>query len=254
MDDELTIVAKAEENNLARSIDRLGDTTSLLQDFSDAHAKLVDLLESTTPTNPDVLEVTAMLLMAVRYQLVIGALALLRGHGTDAMQDLRRAVELAAFAYRIHTVPSLKDVWMKADTDPESFAKYRQEFKAQKLFPKEHELLNGLYKRYRHGSGAMHSSIASLAHRARVEVKGGRVIVSQDYFELSEDDESEPARGFLFMIDAHYGILRLFTEVFTAQLAPVREQWDVRMTALSAKLDIHKARWAPKILAKRAAK
>jgi len=243
--DELTEVAQAEEDNRRVSIKRLGDTISLAQDFFDAHSKLMDLLGETKASSAEALEVTAVLLLAVRYQLVIGALAVLRAQHTDAMQTLRRAVELAAFAHRMHAHPELRDVWMRAENDDETFRRYRKEFKAELLFPKDDALLQGLYDRYRRGSGALHSSVASLSHRLTIGMEGERRVVVHNYFEFTEGDAAEPARTFLYLIDTHLGILRLFTKILGAQLEPVKDQWTLRMNALSAKLNLHVQRWAP---------
>jgi len=249
--DELTEVSTAEENNRQRSMQVLGDTVSLVQDLCDAHSKLVDLVEAAPASDIKVGTIAGSLFMGVRYELVTGALSLLRGHITDSMQILRRAVEMAAFAYRIHADPTLADLWIKGENDEQSFKRYRKKFSAKKLFPKEHPILSALYERYSHCSKAVHSSLASLARRSSIEETDDKVLVNHDYFELKEEDKSEPARAFLFMIDAHYGILRLFTEVFEKQLAPSRNQWDIRMTSVAAKLEGNKLRWKPIILADR---
>src|SRR6266550_1651816 len=189
--DELTEVVQGEENNRLVSIQRLGDTVSLAQDFFDAHSKLIDLLAETKAPSADALEVNAVLLLAVRYQLAVGALAVLRAHRTDAMQTLRRAVELAAFAYRMHASPELRDVWIVAENDDETFKRYEREFRTKHLFPKDDALLHGLYDRYRMGSGALHSSVTSLSHRTTIETEGDRRVVGQNYFEFTEADKAE---------------------------------------------------------------
>jgi hypothetical protein len=245
MVDELTDVSEAEERNRLVSVQRLGDTLTLAQDLFDAHAKLGELLGSTVIEDGEWMEVVSALVLGVRYQLVIGALAVLRAHPTEASQSIRRAAEMAAVAHRISLSPELRDLWVRYDRDDATFKRYRREFRAELLFPETDPLLRKLYDRYDRGSKVLHSSITSLARRVAVETTDDWRSVRVNYFEFAQDDKGEPQRSFLYLVDSHYGILQVFTRIFEAQLGDLKGQWELQMNSIADKYRVHLHHWAP---------
>ena len=191
------------------------------------------------------MEVVSALVLGVRYQLVIGVLAVLRAHPTDANQSIRRAVEMAAVARRITGSPERRDLWVRYDRDRATFKEYRREFRTELLFPKTDPLLLKLYDRYDRGSKDFHGSITSLARRVAVETNEDWQVVRVHYFEFAKDDKGEPQRSFFYLVDSHYGILQLFTRIFEAQLGSLKNQWDLRMNAIAGKYQVHLQQWAP---------
>ena len=59
---------------------------------------------------------------------------------------------------------------------------------------------------------------------------------------------SEPARTFFWVVDTHFGILKLFEEVFADAIARDRAAWAVQHDGVDARLGVHKLRWKDIIL------
>lgn len=75
----------------------LGDTKHLVDDLSDLYESIFALIGSTNLQLNDLQSVAFMhCLQALRYELLMGCLTLLRGHVTDSSKDTRRAIEIVA--------------------------------------------------------------------------------------------------------------------------------------------------------------
>jgi hypothetical protein len=236
---------EAEENNYTASLERLGETASLAEDFIDAYEAVGRLLRQTKDP-PDHLYVVSVLLLAARYQLERAALDVLRARITDAFQATRRAAELAAFAAKIHRHPHLSEVWLRAAKGETDYEKYRKKFSSD-LFPVDDALLNRLGSRYDHGSKQFHGSPFSVGGRASVQAREGSVDFEFRTFEIDNEDDAEPASSFLWVLDTHFGILKVFLRILEAQLGQTIAGWKVRETALEAKLEAHRRKWEPVI-------
>lgn len=134
-------------------------------------------------------------------------------------------------------------VWLCAGRDDAAYKMYRKKFRTETLFPKDHPLLQELWNRYDYCSKLSHPSIYSICKHIKVEATDNEVNIRFNYFELENKDPSEPIRTFLWTIDTHFGIIRVFEEVLHDVLAQDRMKWEIRRNAVDAKLGIHKMKW-----------
>lgn len=180
--------------------------------------------------------------------MTVGALAALRGHLTDSFRHSRMAIEQAAFAARVKRHPHLAMVWLKAGESDAAYKEYREKFSAGKLFPDDHALLRELGERCDDSSKQSHPSVYALAGQSKATNSEAGFSLDFNYFQLKAEDPSEPPRTFLWIVDTHFGILRLFEEVLADAIAHDKASWDVRRNGVDAKLAVHKERWKKVIL------
>jgi hypothetical protein len=237
----------AEECNYTASLSRLGQTATLIDDFSDAYRTLNDLLRQSQDP-PEHLLAVSILLLSTEYQLEKACLECVRGHLTDSVQITRRAIESAAFAARIARHPHLAPLWFRASTDDGSYDEYKDKFSPKKIFPKDDELLAKLEDRWDHASRVSHSSAYSVARRSSIHLGEGSLEFGFKVFETDDEDRSEPARTLLYILDTHLGILRVFEKVLREQLGDLFKSWEVRRNGLDAKLAAYKELWRDVIL------
>lgn len=69
----------------------------------------------------------------MRYQFVLGSLALYRAHVSDSASYARKAIELAAFCIEIFKTAESADRWLKHATSKSAMDKYLSRFPAYKL-------------------------------------------------------------------------------------------------------------------------
>jgi hypothetical protein len=186
--------------------------------------------------------------LAARYQFKRAGIDCVRCRLTDCKQATRRAIELAAFAHRIHRHPHLAEVWADASKDDNAYDRYRKKFSGKALFPADHETLQTLSKSYDYCSKHFHGSPFSVGARTTIELGEGGLEFRFREFECSDQDKSEPAATFLWLIDTHLQILDVFAEVFEAQLGDLMRSWRVRATSLRGKLEEHVVKWRDAIV------
>lgn len=241
--EEIDLLRQAEETNYAASRERLRDTAELTQETVNVYQVLFDLVGSSGIKPRDEIVAGGMFLGACRYQLVVGSLMALRGHGNDSHFFTRRAVELCAFAYRIKNDPQLAMDWLQAWRDAASYKQFRKDFSTKELFPTSHPLLNNLYKRYDLSSKLVHSSIYGFGRNIQTTVQSGWWQITFSYCELNDQDLSEPAGTLLYIVDTHFGILRVFEEVLADVIIHNKDAWQNARNALDSKLGYQKAKW-----------
>jgi hypothetical protein len=245
---ELDDIREAEEANYRVSLKLLGDSVSLVQDLVDLYKLIAEIASKSKLAARDEFLTGLHFLLAARYHLTIGALAALRGHLTDSLRSCRMGIELAAFAFRIKRQPELALVWLNAVDSDDAYARYNRIFSGQKLFPDDHDLLKQMSPRFDSTSKLSHPSIYSMAEHTKIEKKETVVDVRFHYFTVKREDPSEPTRTFLFTVDTHFGILRIFEEVLAEALEADRQRWDLNRNAVDGKLAVHKDRWKRVIL------
>jgi len=240
---EIEEIRESEEHNYQTSKKLLGDTFSLADDVLDLYRVLADIA-STSPLVVRDEHVTALhFLTASQYQLTMSVLAALRGHIMDALRDTRLAIELCAFAARVKRNPGLALVWLNAGTADDAYEAYRKQFKTSNLFPRGQRQLRDLGERYDSAAKLSHPSIYKMAGHTRFTRTATALNIEFHYFQVRRDDPSEPARTFLWVIDTHFKILRVFEDTIAKTIAHDRARWDLRTTTIDAKLDGHKERW-----------
>lgn len=243
----LTRMREAEENNFQTSLERLGDTASLVEDLLAGYEALFRLLRETEDP-PEHLFSVSLLFLSCAYQFEKACLECLRGRLTDSVQITRRAIEAAAFSVRIARHPHLAEVWLKASIEDGTYETYRKKFTACKLFPAGDPVLERMGRRWDSSSRQSHTSAYSLSRRSSIRLEDDKLEFEFAQFEVEDADHSEPARALLWIMDTHFGVLQLFEGVLTQQLGPSGlSAWQVRKNALDAKFSEHKERWRPLI-------
>lgn len=246
--DEIDRVREGEEANYKFARQAVGDSASLIQDLVDLYGLLGDLVRASGLPPDDGVVAASQFLLACRYQLTIGALTALRGHINDSFYFTRKAIELCAFAVRVDKHPHLAMVWLQAGRSGNSYERYRKKFSPGKLFPSDHELLGTLYDRYDHCSKFVHPSAYSLAGHIEVERSTDHIDFKFNYFQLQDRAPSEPIRTILWIVDTHFGILRVFQDILKEAIAHDQAKWEIRRNAVDAKIGLHKSRWKSVIM------
>lgn len=210
--DEIGQVSETEIRNYEISCSKYRESVQLIQKLVNLYQKFGDFIqESKLPASDEVLSLSQYLL-ACRYQLVIGALSILRGHLNDSFIFARKAIEHCAFAARVVKHPHLATIWVKAGDNDESYKKYREKFSPGKIFPDDHQALGELYNRYDLCAKFSHPSIYSFAGHLGTNIHREKIQFTMEYFQLRNNDPSEPIRTLLWTIDTHSKILNVFLE------------------------------------------
>jgi hypothetical protein len=172
---EIERIRMAEQHNYRISRDALGDTTELADDcvqLYDSLPKLLTAVSSEASDHEFAAHIGALTFYgACRYQLTMSVLAVLRGHATDAMVFLRRAIELCAFGALVKRHPHKALVWLDAGTGDKAYKIYQEKFGTKSLFPSGDSVLTALWKRYDFCSKMMHGSICSVSRHIKEEGK-----------------------------------------------------------------------------------
>lgn len=240
---ELDVVRDGEQNNYEAVCARLGDTVPLVEDLIGLYELMASMVATSGLSPRDVIVASGQFLLMCRYDLTLGCLAAMRGHITDSFYFCRKAIEACAFAARIKRNPKLAMDWVRAVEDDSTYEQFRQKFSASKLFPHGHPLLTILKGRYGLCCKMTHPSIISFGRHVEVQQGQSLFRVNFDYFQLENDDPSEPIRTVLFIADTHLGILRVFEEVLAPVLDHDRKKWEINLNSVDAKLGLHKAKW-----------
>jgi hypothetical protein len=247
--DELDQVYELEAVNYAEARRVLGDGVGLVQDLIGLYTALTDYLKVSKIGPRDEIVVSSEFLMACRYQLVMGSLSVLRLHLTDSFYYVRKAIEFCAFAGRVKKHPHLAMVWLKAGESAKAYKDYREKFSPGKLFPQDDAVLGQLSQRYDHCCKMTHPSLFSVGFHTRIERTEKIFSMDFNYFDVKPGDPSEPFRAFLWIIDTHFGIVRIFEKVFADALEPVKQNWEEQRNTVDQRIGVFKAKWKPRIIA-----
>jgi len=246
---EIENIHDAEEDNYRIALKILGDTSSLHEELVELYQVLRGISVKSKIAARDEIVTGLHLLVACQYQLTIGCLAALRCHLTDSFRSSRMAIELAAFAARIKRHPHLALVWLNAGDNDQAYEDYRKKFSGGKLFPDDDELLKQLGDRYAFSSKLGHPSVYSMASHTKITKTDSGLSIQFDYFQVKKNDPTEPTQTFLWTIQTHFMILRVFEDVLADALAYDRAVWELRRNQFEAKFLLHLAKWK-KVLGK----
>ena len=240
---ELDSVRKGEESNYDVACSRIGDSISLIEELINLYELLASMVETSGIPPTDEVVAPGQFLLMNRYNLTLAALAATRGHINDSFYFCRKAIEACAFAARIKRNPKLAMDWVRAVEDASSYEKFREKFSAGKLFPQGHPLLAVLKERYSLCCKMTHPSIISFGRHLDVQKEQSQFRVKFDYFQLNDNDPSEPIRTVLFIADTHLGILRVFEDILALVVNHDRKKWEIYVNAVDAKIGTHKNAW-----------
>lgn len=241
--DEIDEIREAEEMNYQTAKKAVGESFSLVQDVLDLYGLLGDIVKNLGSPPPEEMVASAHFLLASRYQLTLGSLSLLRCHLSDSFLFTRKAIEYSAFAARVKKCPHLARVWLEAGSTAKSYEKYRNKFGQKELFPKDDALLSILYARYDICSKLSHPSIYSLTRHAEIAKTHEAITLLYQYFQVRDSDPTEPIRTLLWVIDTHFGVIRIFERVFSSYIERDPKRWEIKRNAVDAKVDVHKEKY-----------
>ncbi len=88
-----------------------------------------------------------------------------------------------------------------------------------------------------------HPSVISFGGHLEVKKEQPVFRANFDYFQLNNDDPSEPIRTLLFIADTHLGILRVFEEILTPVVKHNKKKWELHLNAVDARIGVHKIKW-----------
>jgi hypothetical protein len=203
MADEATICEQAKRY--------LGDTYLLLDTVERLYQQFVDLVGASNLCLEGI-QVFAYLtcLQACRYEYLVGAAALLRGHITDSASYSRKAIEFCAFGIEIFRNLESAELWAQAGVSSGANDRYRQRFAIMDCIRKASEFMPQMKGRYNFLSNYMvHASFGSVAGRAKLTEDRRHVF---DFYEFGYSDKSYAAAAFflLMMFDLHMEIMKAF--------------------------------------------
>jgi hypothetical protein len=234
---------EAENRNFKASTKVLGNTAELVQDFQDLYKSLAGFVlipDGGAVTEAAKVAVLALhLLMKSRGNLLVGSITLLRGYRGNSLPFLRGAIEACAFAAHIRRNPDLADVWLDVGDGDDAYKTYRKQFKS--LFPKDDPLLQELYQVYSRCSQLIHSSLYSMAGHFSYPKKDEELSLRFNLFDLPGDHSIVPS--LYFTLDTHKRILKKFAEVLAGEIKANALVWELRLTSVEAKLDVHREKW-----------
>jgi hypothetical protein len=93
--DEIAELVQMEAQNYEVSREHLGDAGDLVQDLVELYRTIGDMIAESAVKPRDEIVAGGMFLYSCRYQLVLAALNVMRGHLNDSHFFTRKAIELA---------------------------------------------------------------------------------------------------------------------------------------------------------------
>ena len=224
----------------------LGDLPQLVDDLSDLYELFFSKL-SATDLRLSELQVVAIFhcLNAIRYELVVGSLALLRGHVTDSTKYTRRAIEAAAFVVEMFKYNESAKRWMEVGVGKKAMEKYRSRFQASKVVENHTTVLTkeviNLYEQY---CLFVHPSYASMVQQA--SLKEDRISTFA-YFEVQTERQfNYLALAFFMLTDTHLRILKSLRDLLaSAGINFDFVGWDEAMSSYARKGLEQRMKWTP---------
>ena len=251
--DHFPKIIEAEQENFKNSLKFLGSTALLVSDIDDLYTALGATLKPQAGAPDEALfafHSTARIATICQRQATMAALTLLRGHRSDALIHLRRAIDAAASIWRINRHHDLAKVWLDAGTDPPGgadktkYKAYLKQFGARDLYPEvghpdHNPHLRRLYERYAMSSKVMHVSIFGVAAQMGT-TKGEGHGVAWNFLDLSSGKDMVTA---LFtIVQAHLDILTVLGEAMDGR-GPERDPWQQRLKDIAEREERHRITW-----------
>ena len=239
-----------EEKHLAISRQKLGPTAQLVSSTERLYSflgEVIDAISAPEDLHEMVLSV-ARCGLACSFRFVMAINSAFRGHLSEAIASTRGAIEQCGFAARIRRHPHLARVWLDAGLDEEHYEKYRTKFGPSKLFPADNVVLTELYSRYDLCSKLSHPSIYSVGGQFKPMMDQGVPTLTFEFFDSKSDDEKEPAATLLWVVDTHYGIIKVLLSTLEDLSGFSDRTRDEELAKFQAHLDYEKKKWEPILL------
>lgn len=240
----------SDENRMFESVKEwLSTSNSVIDGLSDLHERFCQYFASTKFEQLTEFQTYSLLncFQSMRYQFVLGSLALYRAHGSDSASYGRKAIELAAFCIEIFKTPDSADRWLKHATSKSAMDKYLSRFPAYKLVRDHKDVLTKeLVSRYDEYCLFVHPSYGSLFRQVEL-TEDRRHLFS--YFDIEDHDDFVNVVGQIFILcDTHTRILVAMTELLQSHATtfPMSE-WLQLLADYAVLEDTEKEKWAPAI-------
>jgi hypothetical protein len=234
----------SQERDAVREVTTYLGETSLLGDACSAlYDLLFDLIRKTElPLDAHQLPAFMHCLQALRYELILGTMTMLRGHVTDSARYSRRAIEVAAFAIEIFKDDDSANLWLSMGTSGRAMDRYRSRFPAHKIVEKHTSVLgkqvSELYASY---CLFVHPSFGSLVNQTRFTSDRGHQF---HFFEIgSEHQMNYLAMQFFILLDAHVRILLAMVELVKPYPGFDYERWRDASLAFTKWTSCLRANW-----------
>lgn len=240
-------IRQMDEQNYLAVRQRLGETASLLEDVGDCYSLTLAALENANP-RPDkaLFMATVHFILETQRQLVVAGITMMCGHLSESFSATRRAIEICGHTDYMHRHPELVPVWRDSWQDEAKRKEYRKHFGNFRAIMSRHDtVLDDLYERFAYCSNRAHPSWQSMAGRFSTITQDDRATLRLGYFEISQADESEPARTLLWTVQTHRKILDVFARRLADDLDSVRTEWDDALQRVNDKFFAHRQHWAP---------
>ena len=204
----------AEERNLKVSVEGLTreGIYQLAEDLDNIYETALKSL-SPNPQDPEIVVSTFFLLAHLKFKVTMGLH--LRCHPFEAQSQTREAIEAAAYAYVVHTVPNAWRVWKNRKNDKKTF---NDIFTKDARFPSTHPHLSRLRPRHDYLSAtAVHMNLDTFAGRLKLPSAGDpHHQIRLEYFDT---DARDFLRRYLYLLDTYLGVLRVFRECLASHLS-----------------------------------
>jgi hypothetical protein len=246
-------IINAEQKNFEQSLKMLGETARIIDDLDALHDALGGTLKHPAKGSREevrlVFHSTTRIATICQRELTMSALTLLRGHRSDALTHLRKAIDATGSIWRISRHPELAKVWAEAgsDKDPKqpNYRAYHKQFKGHLLYPKAGEAdhnpqLSRLYSTYGIASKVIHVSIFGVA--AHMGKSGGGQGVSWNFLDLSSGKDL--VSTLFTILFSHLHILAVLDEALDGKAAgPKRNAWREKLFEVAERVERHRLLW-----------
>lgn len=226
---QLDLAESIENSVLSKAKAGLKDVLGLVEELAGLYAGIQKQYVELAKTNALTSEQSVLFqaVISCRHQLVLGILALLRGHLGDSCGYLRKAQEYTIFAARVLEEANSAAKWLQAGNGEDDWEEYKKEFKIYYMTdPKTREKswknlssdldrLVPIFEQYDTMSRRLHATV--LAAGPFSERKNGETGLSfhDGPVDLKVLDEPRAVIGpFFFMLECHLDLINVHTRVF----------------------------------------
>jgi len=242
--------AEAEQSNVNRHLELLGDTYDLTSRIENLYASLPSTcrfpLDAANSDATHAASVSIYLIALCHREVTIEMHSLLRGYRNDSLFHRRRAIELCAYAAKMKRHPAFSRIWLNSGGSEEKREKFRQKF--TKLFPADDPDLTFLSSAFEEASRAMHNSLTAIAHYFTIERM-------EEFPKVNLFDITHPAMlvaTFLQAMACHLVMIRVFRGALGGYVVN-GAGWEREFNSARSFLDEKGPQWVPMIKAAKAA-
>lgn len=237
-----------EEKMFLHFKERFSDSNILIDGMSSLHENFCQLCAAARFENLSTSQKYALTscFQALRYQFIMGALALYRAHVSDSANFARKAIEIATFAIEIYQNDESSDRWLDHARSNKSMKKYRSRFEAFQLVRTHEKVLTPeLVSRYEDYCLFVHPSYGSMYRQIEL-TEDRRHLFS--YFDIeNEDDFLYVVLKIFELLDTHARILVALASLMQQTSSFPTSQWNTLISQFAEQETIERMAWEPKL-------